>query len=191
MLQITDLCGLAADNSTSTLQTAFFYDSLSPVPAMTNVSRAGYTVVTKIPASSIMVPIGRQIRLTLSGVTSGAAINAVYIGNPATSGNAYDFNGSQVQVTFSALSGFTIASQQTGIRWYQSSDVIDFSPTSNVLLVAYNIGSGTGTAVAQYTLSGATTYYKSAVQAAATSAKATGYTAAANVVNLLHKIETA
>lgn len=158
---------------------------------MTNVSRAGYTVVTKIPASSIMVPIGRQIRLTLSGVTSGAAINAVYIGNPATSGNAYDFNGSQVQVTFSALSGFTIASQQTGIRWYQSSDVIDFSPTSNVLLVAYNIGSGTGTAVAQYTLSGATTYYKSAVQAAATSAKATGYTAAANVVNLLHKIETA
>src|SRR5215475_6845731 len=55
---------------------------------------------------------GTSVRLTIQASTGGSAasvaIDSIYIGHAATSGNAYDFNGTQVPLTFAGSTSITI-----------------------------------------------------------------------------------
>lgn len=79
------------------------------------------------------------IKLLISGPPTGSnlEINNVYIGLLALSGGSYDFDGNQIEVTFSGASGFSLAAGST-----ISSDIKNFAiDGSRAIIIAYNIGS--------------------------------------------------
>lgn len=69
---------------------------------------AGYTVRTVI-AASVLQASGSKVRLTMQGPGSEkSTIVALYIGHAASMGDAYDFDGNQVPVTYGGLSSWVI-----------------------------------------------------------------------------------
>ena len=153
-----------------------FQTVLGPIATAADANWANYTVVGKyMPAA--LAASGSSIRLKLQGpVVAGrtTTINNVYIGLAATSGNAYNFDGGQVAVTFSGSASLTL-----GTGHVRTSDVITFTiDGSKAVLIAYNLNSTAANRLSYKTgLGGNYTMYRlSGTLQAATTAKNAGYT---------------
>lgn len=87
--------------------------------------------------SNTLTAGGSNVRLTFKAPSGGKTwITACYIGNAASTGNAYDFDGSQVQVTFNSGANSATINASTSVV----SDTISFSVNpANVILVAFNM----------------------------------------------------
>lgn len=83
---------------------------------MTGTSSAwnGYTLRTVILENSLSNS-GSKVRLTLKAgsLAEGCSIDACYAGHAASSGDPYDFDGSQVQVTVGGNTSFLIPAGQS------------------------------------------------------------------------------
>lgn len=101
----------------------------------------GYTIITKIPAAYI-AQTGSSCRLRLMLPKSAGTISNVYIGQAATSGNAYDFDGGQVQVQFNGANGITWAAS-SATHDILSDDIAFAITATEAVLVAFNVASST------------------------------------------------
>lgn len=94
-------------------------------------------------AASEVDASGSTVRVTLqAGASNDAVIASAYIGHQASSGNAYDFDGNQAQLLFSASGSTTVSAGTT-----ETSDSVSFSldATKNLVLsVGFTSFSGTG-----------------------------------------------
>lgn len=99
----------------------------------------GYTIRDRYEAS-VIAASGSQVRLRLTGPTSGAAlqVGAMYIGHAATSGLVYSFDGTQVQVKVGGAGSFTV-----GVGAEILTDWIDYPvDDGKPLVIAYYVTSG-------------------------------------------------
>lgn len=166
--------------------------SPSLVVAQTSVTsdttRSGYTIVDKyLPAA--FSAVGTTIRLTIQGPALGTGtLNAVYIGQAATSGNAWNYDGGQVQVTFSNSAAVSFIAGQSIV-----SDQITFTiDKSKAILVAYNVGSSTTLRkMSSLNTTNFISYVHSALQEAGSTSKTASYTAATGTSYITSQIEVA
>lgn len=150
---------------------------------ITSLSWNGFTLRMVIPASLITIS-GSKVRISIQGGnTEGAQIDALYIGHAAAAGDAYDFDGTQVQCLSGGLTTFTVGVNATLLL-----DEVTYAldETKNFIVAAHfnnaaadNIG---GRAIAGYT-----SYSKAANEAGTTDV--TGYTASGSTLRLVNKIE--
>ena len=135
-----------------------------------------YTVVVKIKASENLVG-GTKCRLAIRAPnTTTCAWTAMYFGQAASSGNAYDFATTPVQVLFGGLGGLTVQQQKTVM-----SDPInlEYNPAKAHVL-AINVSGTTLRRLTSTTTRGVVSYYRAATSEASTVSKTSGYTAQAN-----------
>lgn len=138
---------------------------------------SGYTVVTKIRRQENLLG-GSRIRVVIrSPNNTDSSLSAVYIGEVATSGNAYDFASSPTQLTFNGKTALTLTAKQV----YASDPVtLDFN-SGKAHIVAMNVSSS---ALRRFTAPAGErnviSFYKAAVSEAGTAAKGSGYTAQAD-----------
>ncbi len=140
----------------------------------------GYTHRLRV-SKDLLSGVTASIRLTYKAHPegSGASTTAVYVGVASDSGDAYDFDGAPVEVTFSGLSGFSIAAGSTVI-----SDEITLSldGTRDILIAGQTAsgqpGSFAGLFINELKWSA---WYKAAADAA--TENASGYTL--NLVNVV------
>lgn len=131
---------------------------------------------------------GSQIRVTFtptSAASGNTSISAAWVGPAASSGDAYDMDGTQKQLLFSGGASTTLT--QGGASVVSDALTYTFDPTKN-LVVAINIGASGG-ARALAATNTANEYYHSALSEAATTNKTTGYTLASNTSYVVSKIE--
>lgn len=163
--------------------------------------KSSYTIVTKIPAA-YLTQSGSSCFLSLVLPVTAGTISNIYIGNVATTGNAYDFDGNQVEVKFGAASGTTwVVGGPNAI----SSDEIAFAITrTSALLIAFNMSTST-TILRSTTLAYSPTtgigiqgystgnpivsYVHSALAEAGTTAKTTGYTTVSGTIYGVYVID--
>lgn len=83
----------------------------------------GYTIRNRVNAA-VLTHSGSSVRLTLTGPTAGApaVIGAMYIGQAAASGDAYDFAATPTQITVGGSGSFTV-----GVGQVVVTDWIDFT----------------------------------------------------------------
>ena len=166
-----------------------FTPSVGPISISTDsLLNFNFTVVAKYLAGAI-VQTGNTVRLTLSGpLTAGhsATITAVYIGHIATSGNAYDFDGNQAQVTFGGSGSVTLGPNETKV-----SDEITFTiSAAKALLIAYNQSTGTYFPYKNGLGTNYLYYAKPSVSQASTTVKdSTGYSSLGGVSPYLRLLE--
>ncbi|MGM5087520.1 hypothetical protein E0H64_17640 [Rhizobium leguminosarum bv. viciae] len=132
----------------------------------------GSTTVRQTIAAANLANIGgSKVRLTFRAGTGSAAIDNVYIGHKAASGDAYDFESTPTQITFSGGSaGATVATNSTLL-----SDEIAFTIQSGKdLIVAIDFGAA-AVVSRGLTQTGWQAYRKSANDAS--TVNATGYSA--------------
>lgn len=127
---------------------------------------------------------GSRVRVTFeaSAAGGGMVVSGCTIGHAALSGDAYDFDGGQVPLTFDGgNAGFTIAQGATKL-----SDAVDFAlDESKSLIVAMHFS---GASAVRYINIGNGHYYKAAANEVAVS-DVTGYSAGGNGVRGVNKIE--
>lgn len=138
-------------------------------------------------AASLLSQSGSKFRLTLqSGSGSeGAQISGMYAGHAAGSGDAYDFDGTQVQVTVASSSSFTVAANSTVVT---DEITYTFNEASNFIIAAHFNNGSHDTVRAKNAVPGNTNYFKSAASEVAT-ANVTGYSTTANALRLVSLIE--
>jgi hypothetical protein len=154
-------------------------------------SFSGYTVLTKIRRQENLVG-GSRVRLRLRAPNGAdVTMTAVYFGECATSGNAYDFSTTPTQLTFGGSASVTIPAKGIAVS---DPIVFDFNVARHHI-VAANVSSSTlrrfaSKAGTRYV----TSYYKAATSEAGTAAKSTDYTAVADTaysVELIRVLHTA
>ena len=138
-----------------------------------------WTVRQVIPASALSNDLANVVLTFEGGSTEGIDVSAIYIGYQASSGNEWDFDGNQVEVTFGGTSGVTIGAGLTA-----ESDTIDFVLDSTKdIIVTYDFNNnqsadelirGTLYADTDFAL-----YYKQVTNEASSTAP-TGYSAYAD-----------
>lgn len=141
----------------------------------------GYNYRNIVAAASLSQS-GSKVRLTLEAGAGGATvIDGCYIGHAAAVGDAYDFDGGQMQVTVGGNAAFTIAAGASVVT-----DEIAFAldETKNLILAMHFNGVTTLRGAAL----GSSGYYKSAANETAT-ANVTGYSSDGNVTRVVNKIE--
>jgi len=138
----------------------------------------GHTVRAVIPASLLAVS-GTTLTLKLAYKDTNWSFSKVYIGHVGV-GDAYDFDGTQVQVLFSASAGGTVTAG--GL----TSDQITYSldETKNIVVAIYL--SGAATVPKHVSAGGENCYYISGDDAATTDA--TGYSSAAGQIQMVENI---
>lgn len=147
---------------------------------------SGYTVVSKILLAENIVG-GERVRLSLRAPNSAnGSVSAVYFGEAATTGNAYNFASTPKQITFGGKTGLTLTAKKV---FTSDPVIVDFNPGKSHI-VAMNVNASTilrGTAPAG--VRQIVSYYKAATSEAGTVSKASGYTSQANAVYSLLTIE--
>lgn len=182
-LQSNHLIGFGAAATSGSLAT--FADCINITGAPTAGGfGAAYTLVSKYLVAA-QTATGTIARITVTGPPSGSLpILACYIGLAATSGNAYDFDGGQVQVKFGGSGSRTIATSEVVV----SDDIALAITGAKAIIVAANI---TGTGASRTGLgSNYVTYFNPGGEAATTS-KAAGYTIESGRIYSFLKIEVA
>jgi hypothetical protein len=93
----------------------------------------GYSIRVVIPSTNIVAASGGHISVSIVSIagSSGAGLTGAYIGNQASSGNAYNFDGGQVRLTFGGSGTITGV---TGANTYVS-DFVPFRYTAGKALV--------------------------------------------------------
>lgn len=185
MLQLLQLTNHEVDRR---LETAVDLRSMDGTDV---TSFSGYTVLTKIRRQENLVG-GSRVRVRLRAPNGAdVTLTAVYFGECATSGNAYDFSTTPTQLTFGGSASVTIPAKGIVVS---DPIVFDFNAARHHI-VAANVSSGTlrrfsSPAGTRHVLS----YYKAATSEAGTAAKSTGYTAVADTaytVEIIRVLRTA
>jgi hypothetical protein len=91
--------------------TTFFYNDIaSSCIYAKNSNFAGYNERLVLPTSQLANGVSGDgfVNLDIMLWNSSGTLDAMYIGHGATSGNAYNFDGNQQQVTFNGATGFPI-----------------------------------------------------------------------------------
>ena len=150
---------------------------------------ANYTIVNKYHPA-LLLRSGNYVRLMLQGATIAGrtvTISAVYIGHVATSGNAYNFDGTQVQVTFGGLASISIPSGT-----FAFSDIMPFTlTTARALLIAFNAPNTVWSTARVGLTANYVRYHKPGILEAATTLKGTtGYIASAGVSSYLRRLNS-
>jgi len=111
------------------------YGVFSQTLNIDNVGWIGYSVRTKIPSSALSASASKvSIRLEAAS-TEGMKIVQCYIGHAAASGNAWNFDGGQVKVTFGGADNGTITAGST-----LESDTVSFNlDKTKDLIIAFDI----------------------------------------------------
>lgn len=123
-----------------------------------------------INASELSDLVGSKIRLYLLGSSSGAVqINSMYVGHQASTGDAYDFDGNQVQITLGGNTSFNLPASNGLVSTDFSN--FDFDGTKN-LVVAWKANS---TAMTRYDDPNTPLYYKSGPADESSLTDVTGY----------------
>lgn len=163
-----------------------FVTSLNTTSSGTPITGGGNqnsTILTKIlPAA--MSAGGTSTRITFYGPASGfVGLNAIWIGQAASSGNAYNFDGGQAQVNFGGSAALNMSAGGVYL-----SDTISFAITlTRAIIVAFNVNptpttAGTNNLQRRTGLgSNFTTYEAFSIQEAGTTLKAGSYTATSGV----------
>lgn len=146
-----------------------------------------YTVVSKFLTPALAAS-GSICRLTLTGPgIGGQSISAMYIGQGATSGNAYDFDGGQVQVKFGGSGSRFLATSEVVV-----SDDVSFAITqAKPVLIAFNLDTAASNLTRATGLSSDYISYNLAAAEAANTSKSAGYEVQANRIHCTFKIEVA
>lgn len=144
--------------------------------------------VGTLESSSGSVPYDLT-RITLTPATSGSnfILDHVFIGHAAGAGDAYDFDGNQVEVTFGGGAGVTLITGGAN----QVSDAISFPlDTSKVVLIAFEWTSTANKSARNNTSStNITFYFLQNVTEAGTTNKTSGYGSVSNRLDFVSKIE--
>lgn len=150
--------------------------------AAKTVGASNITLIVKYAAAALK-QTGSTVQLTIQGSAGGSTTcTAAWIGLPAASGNAYNFDGNQVQFLFNGNGTPPVIGP--ALTNTVTSDNLSFTiDGSKAVLIAFNINSGSfpATLASQTNL---TSYIKPGVSQAGTAAKDTsGYvaTAGANI----------
>jgi hypothetical protein len=146
----------------------------------------GYNIRQWFAASALAVS-GSAVRLTLiAGPSEGTQISAMYIGHAASSGDAYDFDGTQVPVTVSGSGSFTVGVSSTVVT-----DEVEYAiDETKALIVAFHCNSAAADILRGATsATGAAVYYKSAASEVSVSNVSTYTQLGASGVRLISKIE--
>lgn len=138
-------------------------------------------------AASILSQSGSKFRLTLQGssiASEGGQVDGCYGGHAAGAGDAYDFDGTQVQITVGGSPTFTIPFNSTVVT-----DEITYTfDETKAFIVAFHFNNASHDNVRGIaSLTGATVYSKSAANETATTDVST-YGSAAGV-RAINKIE--
>jgi hypothetical protein len=139
-------------------------------------------------AAAALSTSGGLVRITLqAGSSQDAIISSCYIGHAAGAGDAYDFDGTQVQVTFGGSAGVTIPANSSVV-----SDLIPYSfdEAKNFIVAAYFNGGTSHDMVRANTSAANTTKYEKTAADETSTANVTGYSSAAGL-RLINKIEVA
>ncbi len=130
----------------------------------------GNTFRTIIP-NSLLIQDGTTVRLTIAEASGlNVQIDEFWIGHPAASGDAYDFDGNQAQVTFNTGNpGFTL----TGPGTIVSDDITFNLDSSKDIIFSFFVPASPGN-IPYRSIVGVTNYFKSGNDAA--TENATGYT---------------
>jgi hypothetical protein len=127
---------------------------------------------------------GTKIRVTFKAGSIGCMVAAAYVGHAAGLGDAYDFDGSQVQLLFSASAGFTAGNNAT-----QLSDEINFSfNKTKALVVSFYINGGADS-VAQATGQGANYTRNYKINDDASTTNTSGYATDSGFIDFVDLIE--
>lgn len=175
-------------NSGTQFTSANFIPALSVTNASVLSNTVSLTIVNKYVAGTITAG-GSHVRLTFAGNnTAKTSIAACYIGSAATTGNAYNFAGDQVQVTFN--SGLSTASIPAGSGNTVRSDTISFAlNTGNAICVAFNFASTAESAAYASGLGTKYVKYTHLNNEAASTLKSSSYTANSGQSELVSLIE--
>lgn len=147
----------------------------------------GYTMRQLLAASQI-TGSGSNIRITIQASSAGGFnIDTLYVGHQAGAGDAYDFDGNQVQLFASGSGSFVVA---TGNSLVSDGASFAYDETKAIIIAAHFIGIGTNAVRGRSAAGAGTNYFKAAVNEAATS-NVTGYSTTANQNLLVNKIEVA
>ena len=140
-------------------------------------------------ASSLLAASGSKFRLTLtaSTITEGCHIGHIYAGHAASSGDAYDFDGTQVEVKVSTATSFLIPAAGSVVT---DENVYTFDASKNFIVAMYFDSAPNDSVGAKTSLTGATFYYKVNADEVATT-NVTGYSnsGTTSTTRLLMKIE--
>lgn len=143
-----------------------------------------FTSRTIIPASALAdIAGGTKVRVTVSGHSASASgILASYLGHAAGAGDAYDFDGNQVQMKLATNGAFTIPANADTLL-----DEANFTYDGTKNLI-FAIAFGADGFARREAQTGASVQFKSGSDAATTNAS--GYAEAfANTVHFVFKIE--
>jgi hypothetical protein len=145
----------------------------------------GYTFRSQIPSSAIAIQSFTKVRIKMEASTAGDIdIDAIYIDAKATSGNAWDYQGTQVALTLNGDAAFNIPTG--GSLW---SDWVELSDNgADGLVVGFDIGNSNGDL--RYTSSGSgySWHIKASTDAASVTAPA-GLSTTASYCALVTAIE--
>lgn len=159
--------------------------NLTTAPAISS-GWSGFTIVSKYQIGALAVS-GNPTRITVKAASSaGGTLSAIYIGQVATSGNAYNFDGGQVQVLFGGSGSLTLTA---GGGPYLSDDIAFSIDQSRAICLAYNVTGTTTLARLNSLGSNYVSYYRNAVAQAASTLKSSDYTVAAGAILNCFKIE--
>lgn len=128
----------------------------------------GYNIRNIIPAAALL-QTGSTVRVRVRATTNNIAVDSLFIGHPAASGDNYDFDGNQVEITFNTgQSGFSVTAGNTLV----SDDItFDLDPSKPIIFSYYL---GTLGAMSSGSLTGALSRYKLAADESGIS-DVTGY----------------
>jgi hypothetical protein len=142
-----------------------------------------------IPAS-LLSQSGSDVRLTIQSAATGGegtAITSLYIQEKASSGNAYDFASSPVQLLVGGSGSFTIPPNTAVYAEPASPFAID--ETKDYILSAYFNDAANDDVRGRNSVTGATNYFKASANEASSTTAAAGYSSTASAVRLIALVE--
>lgn len=146
-----------------------YEDTLSWTLNVNSSDNSGYTNVQTIPAS-IITRNGSSVIVEFESGAGDMNVTGAYIGEQASSGDAYDFSTTPTQLLFSGLGSFTL-----GLGSVISSDKITFSiDETKTYLIAFQMAAGGYMKQTNDNSQNTNNYYKNALDAA--TVNKSGYT---------------
>jgi hypothetical protein len=148
----------------------------------------GYTFVQVIPAANLDAVSGTQMRVSVFANMSITETATIYVGQKAAAGDAYDFNGNQVQLLWSTSGTLAGSGASTTFvsDWVTLGEAFD--EAKDYVIAAQFTSNGGACTVRFAAKSGDSNYYKLGADAATTNKS--GYTAnQTDKAELISKIE--
>lgn len=164
---------------------AAWFTTFSQSLGSNNAGWNGFNLRTVIPAS-MLTTSGFKVRMTMepSSITEGAQIDSMYIGHAAGAGDAYDFDGTQVPVTYLGNTSWLIG---PGGTYLTDEITYDFNE-AKAFIVAMHFNSAANDIIRVNALVGANYYHRLAASEVSVS-NVGGYTLVPNAVAFINKIE--